>query len=349
MKRLTATLLAAALAGCVGHGPTGDVSLTLQAPSSIRQYAPFAPQAETDGTEAKPCATLAEVEVSLKNQATDETLQLKQAIAESGRAEFNDIPVGDYVINVSIIALSKAEVYAGVVTAAVGADQINEISLTLVETGGCPRPNPGAPTALASPLKTGCDALRISGFKPESTFVMLVGDPNPSEIGEADATTWFEDIPMTGRFQDGGFSFETIWSDDKGRSLKSVDRANIQTEQDESVLCFNPYDPASGHFDLGGSNADLAWDEPSDPDYLGVVWYAYTSRRSAPPIGTSMAQITAPSNAEAELCRESAGSENCGSILLPSARPITLEAFSAITLPTNEVVFRNSGSVEIRE
>lgn len=351
MKRaaLICLTLIGQLAACTGAPATGDLALTIEAPASIRSYAPFAPLAETDSTESKPCATLATVQVSLTNLATDEVLQLSTPIAQQGRAEFNDIPVGDYTIYVSIIALSKAEVYAGVVTEAVGADQINEISLTLVETGGCPRPTPPAPTTLAFPARSSCVNLRISGFKSEGTYVFLVGETVIENIGEADETTWFYDKRLDKDF----FSFKSVWSDDKARSLKSTDSANITAKKDDSTICFNPYNDSSRHFSLNGSNVALAWDEPDDPNpgetYSGVVWYQYSKRRTDAPVGTAITDITqAPANSDLQICSAAPGTDNCGNILLPSSRPITLEAFSAISTSAG-MIFRSSGTVEIRE
>ena len=179
--------------------------------------------------------------------------------------------------------------------------------------------------------------------------MFLVGETVIENIGEADETTWFYDKRLDKDF----FSFKSVWSDDKARSLKSTDSANITAKKDDSTICFNPYNDSSQHFSLNGSNVALAWDEPDDPNpgetYSGVVWYQYSKRRTDAPVGTAITDITqAPANSDLQICSAAPGTDNCGNILLPSSRPITLEAFSAISTSAG-MIFRSSGTVEIRE
>ncbi len=254
---------------------SGQVGITVQAPASMQAYAPFAPLA-TAG-EAEPCATLQSIRTVLQSTGGGTALTPPdEHLSQNIEVSYKDIPVDEYTLTVEIISAANLSVYVGQVTLTILADQVANITVPLIETGGCPRPLPLPATIYAHPKATGCDKFTLAGNKTTNT--VLTSTAIEGKIGVDEDSFWQYEADMIDPRLAEGFSLKTAWSDD----LNITSTGNIEStthywdkQPGFPLLCFDPYAENSNHFAVsgGGDTYTLAWDNPSnDSNYKGSIW-----------------------------------------------------------------------------
>lgn len=316
----------------------GNVELEVVPPDSIQTFAPFAPLAGTGSTE--PCATLRFIRALAKPAGTELTPFATDVMLldSSGLLHMDELPTGDYDITVEIISATERTVFSGTKRVTVRVDATANAVVPLVEVGGCPRPNPAAPTVASYPDFSSCSPLTFEGTKPVGTVLLDAADASPFYSVTGD-TTWSKPIFISDPSLQNGFSLETAWSDDL--KLTSIDKLQVTLSFDDSVLCFDPYFTGNGTPDISvnGKSVSLQWEQPTNSTSLvGTVILAYKNGRSGsamPVISTMTMSGVAPGASNAVLLDVIDNAAlNTASVTLPDRiQNWDLHLFSVQSLP----------------